>query len=269
MATNMTNLPATPMPSLSEREALFAEHFAIYDDPAAAWMASGDVEPTAKRLSVQRSAYRTLARPHVRARIVELRNRLAAVGPQESKALLVRELEEAAGVDVREIVSLSVHHCPACYSSDVYRAGWPNATLAAATKGDALPPAPMSVGEFDPDLKPWPRCAVCAGAGRKVTRHADFDDLSPAAKRVLRGVELHADGTVKKVLIADLTQLRLELHKTVPGFHTPNVSVNLNADLKPLKRGMSVEEALQIMESIAPTLPAAIDAEFTEVSPQP
>ncbi len=256
MAHNMTDLPATLMPSLSEREALFAEHFAVYDDPAAAYLASGDVTPTAKRRHIQRSAYRYLARPHVRARVTEIRNRMAATGPDESKALLIRQLEEAAGVDVREIIDLTVHHCPACYSSDAYRAGWPNATLEAATKGEPLPPDPIPVGAFDPDREPWSRCGVCAGAGREVRRHTSFADLSPAAKRVLRGIETHADGSIKRVLIADLTQLSLELHK-VKGMHIDrSVSLNLNADLKPLKRGMSVDEALSAMAALG--LPAAL-----------
>lgn len=252
--TNFT--VATPLPSLSEREARFAEHFAIFDDPAKAWHASGEVAPTTKRLSVQRAAYGYLARPHIRARVTELRNRMAASGPDESKALLIRQLEEAAGVDVREIIDLTVHHCPACYSSDAYRAGWPNATLAAATKGDALPPSPLAAGEFDPDREPWAACGVCAGAGREVRRHTSFADLSPAAKRVLRGIETHADGSIKRVLIADLTQLSLELHK-VKGMHIDrSVSLNLNADLKPLKRGMSVDEALSAMAALG--LPAAL-----------
>jgi hypothetical protein len=40
----------------------------------------------------------------------------------------------------------------------------------------------------------------------------------------------------------------------VPGFYAPaaTVSLNLNADIKPLKRGMSVEEALAIMQDVAP-----------------
>jgi hypothetical protein len=259
MSTNMNALPATPLPSLSEREARFAEHFAIFDDPAKAWHASGDVAPTTKRLSVQRAAYGYLARPHVRARVTEIRNRMAATGPDESKALLIRRLEEAAGVDIREIIDLTTHHCPSCYSSDAYRAGWPNATLAAATRGEPLPPDPMPVGAFDPDLDPWPRCGVCAGVGREVRRHTSFADLSPAARRVLRGIETHADGSIKRVLIADITQLELELHK-VKGMHVDrSVSLNINADVKPLKRGMSVEEALTAMAALG--VPAALPAD--------
>lgn len=267
----MSNLPAVPLPTLTDREARFAEHMAIYDDPASAWQASGEVKST-KRLSMQRAAYGYLARPHVRNRITELRNRMAAAGPVATKAALVRDLEESAKVDVREIYQLVTHHCPACYSSPAYVAWWANALADAAEHGEPAPTAPMAPGTFDPDRPPWARCGGCAGAGRPVTHYTNFDELSPAARRVLRGVELHSDGTLKRVHVADITQLNLELHKTVPGFYAPttSVSLNLHAEAKPLK-GLTVEEALAIMESVAPTEPAlpapnnAIDATFQEV----
>ena len=88
MNTYSAHLPAAPTVSLTEREARFAEHMAVFDDPAAAWQASGDVRTT-KRLSMQRAAYALLARPHVRNRITELRNRMAEVGPQATRAALV------------------------------------------------------------------------------------------------------------------------------------------------------------------------------------
>lgn len=252
MSAIVNNLPAVPLPSLSEREALFAEHFAVFDDPAAAWQASG-VVTTTKRLSMQRAAYGYLARPHVRARVAHLRNRMAEAGPQASRAVLVRELEEAAGVDVREIVTLAVHHCPSCYSSPAYGAWWPNATLAAATKGDALPPDPMTAGEFDPDREPWRACSACAGAGRQVVHWTPFDQLSPPARRLLRGLELHSDGGLKRVLLADQNQLREQLHKTVPGFYAPatSVNLNLNAHVAPLG-DMTRDEALAFLDRIAP-----------------
>ena len=164
---------------------------------------------------MQRQAYRYRDRPHVRARIAELRNHMAATGPDEIKALLMHvPARRLLSVDVREIIDLTVHHCPACYSSDVYRANWQTAFASSqSVNGEPPPPVPMAVGAFDPDLEPWPRCGVCAGAGREVRRHTNFADLSPAAKRVLRGIETHADGSIKRVLITGLTQLELELHK--------------------------------------------------------
>jgi hypothetical protein len=250
------HLPAAPTVSLTEREARFAEHMAVFDDPAAAWQASGDVRTT-KRLSMQRAAYALLGRPHVRARITELRNRMAEVGPQATRAALVADLQEAINVDVREIVSLTVTHCPDCYSSPVYTDGWALRCLQ-ASDGQWLP-RPLKPGEFDPNRPPWEACASCRGAGVPVVHFTPFDQLSAPAKRLLRGVEMNATGGIKKILLADQSALRMELHKTVPNFYAPTTSINLNINTpQPLKRGMTVAEALQVMQTLAPTSDATV-----------
>jgi hypothetical protein len=252
----LLNVLPKAFPSLTDREARFAEHMAVFDDPAAAYQSSGEVGPTTKRVSMQRAAYALLSRPHVRARIVELRNQMAAIGPKATQAALVAELQEALAVDVAEIVRLTVVHCPNCYSSDAYNAAWP--MMAAAALGDGstdVPPMPLLVSEFDPDREPWERCPQCLGAGRQVVRVTPTEKLSAPARRLVRGYELDSAGHVKKLLLVDQTLLRQELHRTVPGFYAPDrsVSLNLNADIKPLKRGMTLDEALAIMEEVAPT----------------
>ena len=255
MNANMNTLPAA-LPSLTEREARFAEHYAVFDSPVDAYAASGDVASTTKRTSMQRAAYALLARPHVRARVIELRNQIAAAGPKATQAALVAELQDAIAVDVSEIVRVTVAHCPDCYSSPAYEAWWPIAAAMALDSGSTdIPPNPLPVGHFDPDREPWVNCASCLGAGRKVVHVTPTEKLSAPARRLVRGYECHADGSVKKLLLTDQTQLRQELHRTIPGFYAPTASValNLNADIKPLKRGMTVEEALAIMAEVAPT----------------
>jgi len=266
----VNTFPASPTVSLTEREARFAEHMAIYDDPAAAWQSSGTVAPTTKRTSMQRAAYALLGRPHVRARITELRNAMAERGPQATRAALVQDLQEAISVDVREIVSLTVQHCPDCYSSPVYADGWA-ARCAKAIDATGQPlPLPLKPGEFDPNRPAWEACASCRGAGVPVVRFTDFDQLSVPAKRLLRGVEMNATGGIKKILLADQSALRMELHKTVPNFYAPSTSVNLNlnANIKPLPRGMTVAEALQVMETLAPIASPAAPTDTTVVSDQ-
>ena len=209
-------------------------------------------------------AYAMKARPHVRDRIVELRNQIAANGPQATRAALVRDLEEMSGTDIREIVNVTRHHCSHCYSSDAYATAWVNATAAAFDAGSAeLPLSRLPIGEFDHSREPWIDCASCRGAGIAVTHWTPFDQLSPAARRLLRGVELFGDGALKKVLIADGGQLREQLHRTIPGFYAPthSVALNLHADIKPLKRGMSVEEALAIMQEVSPVTDETLVAE--------
>jgi len=255
----MIPIPAA-LPTLTEREARFSEHYAVFDCPADAYLASGEVAATTKRSSVLRSAYALLARPHVRARVTELRNQIAAAGPKATQAALVADLHAALDVDVAEIVRLDVVHCPDCYSSPAYGDWWPLAFAKAMDAGAAeMPPQPLPAGHFDPLRPAWDCCATCLGAGRQVVHATPTAELSPAARRLVRGYETYGDGTVKKIIVADQAALRTELHKTIPGFYAPtsSVSLNLNADIKPLKRGMTVEEALAIMQEIAPTADAA------------
>jgi hypothetical protein len=243
-----------PLRTLSQREEQFAQHLAVFDDPAAAYLASGECS-SANRASVRHMAYAMRARPWVSARITTLRNAIAAAGPKATQAALVADLQDALAVEVAEIVRLEVVHCQDCYSSPAYADWWLNATAAALDAGSIeLPPEPLLVGHFDPHRTPWSHCGRCLGAGRQVVYATPTSELSSAARRLVRGFETHSDGTVKKVLLADLTQLRQELHRTVPGFYAPtsSVSLNLNADIKPLKRGMTVEEALAIMQEVAP-----------------
>ncbi len=245
----------TALPALTPREARFAEHFAVFDCPADAYLTSGEVAPTTKRSSVLRAAYALLARPHVRGRITELRNAIAAAGPKATQAALVADLQDALAVDVAEIVRLEVVHCPTCYSSPAYEAWWSGTAAATLDAGSLdLPPEPLPVGHFDPDREPWSHCAQCLGAGRQVVHATPSARLSPAARRLVRGYELDSSGNVKKILLVDQTQLRQELHRTVPGFYAPtsSVALNLHAEVKPLKRGMSIEEALAIMHEVAP-----------------
>lgn len=255
----MNAITTSQLATLTEREARFAEHFAVFDCPADAYLASGEVAPTTKRSSVLRAAYALLARPQVRGRVTELRNTIAANGPKATQASLVSELQEALAVDVSEIVRLTVVPCPTCYGSDgsdVYATAWPILAAQAIDSGSAdIPPKPLSVGVVDNDREPWSQCPACLGAGRKVVHITPTDKLSAPARRLVRGYECHADGSVKKLLLVDQTLLRQELHRTVPGFYAPTASValNLNADIKPLKKGMTVEEALAIIAEVAPT----------------
>jgi hypothetical protein len=268
MNANLMPLPAA-LPTLTEREARFAEHFAVFDCPADAYLTSGEVAPTTKRSSVLRAAYALLARPHVRARITTLRNAIAAAGPKATQAALVADLQDALAVDVAEIVRLEVVHCPSCYSSPAYHAQWPMLAAAALDAGSSeLPPEPLTSDQFDPTRDPWHSCALCLGAGRKVVRMTSTAQLSAPARRLIRGYETHADGSVKKVLLTDTAQLRQELHRTIPGFYAPDrsVTVNLNADIKPLRHDMTLDEVVAAWESISPTeaLPVPEDTVVSE-----
>lgn len=238
---HMPSALTTIEPRLTDSQERFAVHYATFGDPTGAYRHAYDV--TTSNIKTQRAAAsRLLAHPGVAQRVVTLRNAAAAGDATLSAHRLIRDLEDMVNVDTNDLMQLRVVPCPAC---------WPDDVLAAA------------VGRALATQTPWPdvgtprdNCAACAGAGRPVGQLFNTADLPLPARRLFKGIQFYPDGGVKQVLLHDTAALRVELHK-LKGMHVDrSVSLNLNADLKPLKRGMSVEEALQIMESIAPTLPA-------------
>lgn len=249
---------ATVEPRLTDSQERFAVHYATYGDPTGAYRHAYDV--TTSNIKTQRAAAsRLLAHPGVAARVMALRNAAAAGDATMSAHRLIRDLEDMINVDTNDLMQLRVVACPTC---------WPDEVLAVAVGRALATQTPLP----DSDT-PRDDCPSCVGAGRPVGHLFNTADLPLPARRLFKGIQFYPDGGVKQVLLHDTAALRIELHK-LKGMHVDrSINLNVNADLKPLKRGMTVEEALQIMESIAPTLPAALpaatDAEFTEVSTHP
>lgn len=249
-----TNVKLPPAALLTDSQERFAVHYATYGDPVAAY--SHAYNPTTtKRASLQQLAYRVRNHPAVAQRVVTLRNAAAAGDATMSAHRLIRDLEDMVNVDTNDLMQLRVVACPTC---------WPDAVLAAAVGHALATQTPI------PDASvPRDDCPACAGAGRPVGQLFNTADLPLPARRLFKGLEFFPEGGVKRVLLHDQAALRVELHK-LKGMHVDrSINLNVNADLKPLKRGMSVEEAVAIMESLVPTDAPAIDAEFTEVSTQP
>ena len=232
---------AKPITLTAPQEA-FAAHFATFGDPVAAYQHAYN-PTTTRRASLQTLAYRVRHHPKVAARIKALWNDSAA-DAAVSRDRLIADLEDMVNVDTNELMQLRIVPCGAC---------WPNDVLADAIGRAVAAHTPM------PDSStPRDDCPACAGAGRPVGHLNNTADLPLPARRMFKGLEFFPEGGVKRVLLHDQAALRIELHK-LKGMHVDrSVSLNLNADLKPLKRGMTVEEALQIMESIAPTAPDPI-----------
>lgn len=234
-ATNNSMLPAI----LTNRQESLALHYSVWGDPVGAYCHAYN-PTTTRRASLQTLAYRALRHPKVAARITALRNANAADATMTRDAL-IRDLEAMVDVDVNELVQLRIVPCAEC---------WPDRAVAVAMGRAVGGWAPM------PDLEgPRHDCPVCAGSGRPVGHLFNTADLPLPARRLFKGLEFYESGVVKKVLLHDQAALRVELHR-LKGMHVDrSVSVNVNADLKPLKRGMSVEEAIALMETIAPTVP--------------
>lgn len=232
---------AQTVPVLTKQQDAFAVHFAAYGDAQAAYRHAYNVSDTTKRSTVQQRGWELRHHPKIAARITALRNADAA-GELASRERLIADLEALCEVNIDEFMELRIVPCPACWPPEA----WETAAAAALDAGHEPPAAD----------EPNARCVPCGGAGRPVTHLVPTAQWSPVAKRLFKGIELYGDGAIKRVLTHDQAQLRIELHK-LKGMHVDrSVSLNLNADIKPLPANVSVEEALRMLETI---IPAPID----------
>lgn len=237
----MPSALATVDPRLTDSQERFAVHYATFGDPSGAYRHAYDV--TTSNVRTQRAAAsRLLAHPGVAARVVTLRNAAAAGGDRLSTQALIADLEAMVDVDPATLMDVRSVPCGAC---------WPDAVLAAAVVR-----AYATQTDLPDSNVPRDDCPACAGSGRLVGAITPTAELPIAARRLVKGIEFYDGGSVKRVVYHDQATLRTELHK-LKGMHVDrSISLNLNADLKPLKRGMSVDEALSAMAALG--LPAAL-----------
>jgi hypothetical protein len=238
MANSLTTRAASSVLTrvLTAQQEKFALHYATFGSAELAYRHAYNVETT-RRASVQQTAYRVLHHPAVAARITTLRNADAA-DELASRERLIADLEAMVNVDANELMQLRVVPCGGCWPADAW-------TLAAAAALDA--------GHEPPSAdEPNPQCAPCGGAGRNVGHLTNTADLSLPARRMFKGLEFFPDGGIKRVVMHDAAQLRIELHK-LKGLHVDR-SVNINANLNvPVLKDMTQAQALDFLESLRPT----------------
>jgi phage terminase small subunit len=184
------------------------------------------------RLSAHAHGCRLRARQDVSQRISEL-TRLSAQVAVIDRAVLLQELHELATADPAEISRVVTEHCVTCWADPL--------TMAAVLDRGEVPDTDAPRGD----------CEACRGRGVQRVVHTDTANLRGPARRLYAGAKHKADGSIE-VQIVDQLACRRELHALLGMRVERSVSLNLTAELKPLKRGMSVEEALAIMQEVAP-----------------
>jgi hypothetical protein len=248
-----TLAPISAQPILTPSQEAFAIHYATFGVAEAAYRHAYNVTTT-RRASVQHTAWQTLHHPKVATRITAIRN-AAAVNELATRESLIADLEAMVNVDTTELIQLRVVPCPACWPT---ADAWTDAAAAALDAGHDAPAAD----------EPNARCIVCAGAGRNVGQLTSTADLSLPARRMFKGLEFFPDGGVKRVLLHDAAQLRIELHK-LKGLHIErSVSLNATVNVPAMPKNMTVEQAMELLSKLAP-VPADADADSTIVSTDP
>ncbi|MGO9994702.1 MAG: hypothetical protein ACLPTF_19595 [Steroidobacteraceae bacterium] len=261
-----------PAPLLTSQQEAFAMHYAAFGDPAGAYLHAYHVTTT-RRASVQSMGYKTMHHPKVAARIRALRNAQAVTDEAVSAARLIADLEAIAYADADEIMRLAVVNCRWCWGTGHAYQFRDDRELAdacgkaLASKGAVPLPDPAGGVGFRGDRPPNADCPRCDGHGVAMPRFSDTSDASPAARALIKGLELHADGSVKRVVLHDQMAIRTELHR-LRGMHVDrSVSLNVNANVPALK-SMTADEAAVLLDRLLPP-PVPIDAEFTEASTEP
>lgn len=259
---------------LSQKQENFARHYVAHGSVVEAYVHAYDVAVTTNRNSLRSTAYNVLNNPKVRARVAALQ---AATNAQAvmSTAELIADLEAMATADVSEVIALTVGACRHCWGEG-HRYMWRDELEYARACDEAMAaakPLPDMAGGFGyrSDRDPHDQCSQCDGAGLHRVRFTSTDQLSPAARKLLKSVELFPDGSLKRLHLHDQLAVRMELHR-VKGMHVDrSISVNAHVTVPPLKE-MTAEQALDFLESLKPTRPAlpppidaeVIDAQFTE-----
>jgi hypothetical protein len=204
--------------------------------------------------TIRVNASRLLHTPRVQARIRELQERAGAVALRSTQQL-VAELEESAACDPGELLQLWNGACRHCWGTngayqwrdvDEYCAAVEHATH----RGDVAPSFDGGVG-YDFHRGANPECRACDGVGLNRVRFNSSPDVSPGARRLLRGIELHNDGTLKRVHLHDQMAMRMELHR-LKGMHIDrSMTLNVNATL-PTPKDLTPEQALAYLDRLKP-----------------
>ncbi len=201
------------------------------------------------------NAHRALHSPLIAARVRELIDAASGRALRDTQALIA-DLEEAVEADPNELVTIWNGACRRCHGHEhrhqyTDAAEMCDAIEEAARMGKPAPDIDGGVG-YDFHREPSPSCPGCNGVGINTVRLQSSGEVSPGARRLLRGVELHPDGSLKRLHLHDQMAMRVELHK-LRGLHVErSVSVNVNAKLPSLKE-MTTEQALDFLESLKPT----------------
>ena len=252
---------------LTPQQENFARYYAEHGNAISAYKFAYAVTPTTNRNSLRASSYNILNNDKVRARVAALQ---AAMSERAvvSTAELIADLEALCSADVNEIMSLTIGACRHCWGiNGGYQ--WRDAVELGRACDEAMAagkPLPSMAGGFGyrSDCEPNPECSMCDGAGQQRVRFTSTAELSPAARKLFKGVELYGDGSVKKVLLHDQLAVRMELHR-IKGMHIErSMSVTAHVNVPALK-DMTNEQALDFLESLRPThstapaLPAPIE----------
>lgn len=189
--------------TLTPQEEQFAQGCVALTNQSAAYRQAYDCTNSNFR-TINDEASRVANRPHVAARIAELRQLAAertAIPALETRIKEMRELEAA---DPREIIGVHWGACRYCHGLDHHYQWSDDLEYAEAcdVAVKARQPLPDMTGgfEFTTMRDPAPDCPRCYGVGVQRPYVTDSRKLTRAAARLYKGVKIKGNGDIEILL---------------------------------------------------------------------
>lgn len=252
--STVVRLPANvPAAALRPKQEAFAQRYAEYGNATRAYREAFDVAATTSAATVRQRAYELAHEPAVAARVREILA-VAAEGTTISARSRMVRLQDIVEADPSELVRVVVLGCERCWSDDISLAVAMDRALAAGTT-------------LDMDA-PQPDCRACRGHGAPRVVVTPTDQLSPSARRLLKSIRQKASGEIEIRMHDQLVAADM-LNKMQSVYVDRSVSINAHVNVPALK-DMSTEDALNFLETLRPTRPAAavtVEASILDASP--
>ena len=185
------------MKKLTIKEEAFAKSFLRHKHQYQAYVEAYKPRSSLRPGAIYRLAWDISRRPHVTARIDELRN-MAAKEAISDIAAVIKECSDIVLADANELSQYRRTSCRRCYGSghnyhwrDEHE--WAHATAKAIDSGRRAPDNSGGYG-FDHRRDPNPNCPECLGEGIGEVFLTDSRKLSERARKLYKGARVTRNG---------------------------------------------------------------------------
>jgi phage terminase small subunit len=240
--------------TLTPKQETFAQRFAVHGNATQAYREAFDCSGPIRPATIRQRAYELVHSPDVASRVRELVAVAAEGTTIDARSRMVR-LQDIVEADPGELVRTVAEACRWCHGFE-HKHMWIDsdefctAVAEASNMGKPLPSMDGGFG-FTPHAEPHERCPRCHGDGVMRVVVTPTDQLSPAARRLLKGIRQKATGEVVITLHDQIAAADM-LNKMQGVYVDRSVSLNVNANVPQLK-DMTTEQALDFLESLKPT----------------
>lgn len=222
-------MTAKKLQTLTPKEEQFANLVLTEKSYTAAYIAAGYSVAGMKRITISHEAHKVAAKPHVAARIKELRKTASMEFLGASIGEVMRDWADIATADPNELVQHRRVNCRNCwgkghkyqwrdkeeFNAELARVNFANANLKKGAKA-AMPPTDAGGYGYNKTLPPSPSCPVCHGEGEPDVWFADTGMLTGKAAKLYAGVKVTKDGL--QILTHDQDAARANIAKALGMF---------------------------------------------------